>query len=349
MTLSYFQVPLFCIKMCDLEGDIESVGLLVDSTVQISYTGQVLGESVAEAIEKNYTSVKGVYSCVGCSILDILPFLGYRRSTLKNYLMDDNYRLLPYSEETIKEFNSLLTTISRGPGVCLVHEGDRLYGVLIDAHNKAQVLGPVTRVLPQNDAQGKNRNVLVVDADGTEQLSDTKSVNLDSCIKNGATVGVVSFDGFLLLQTFAENEAEGKEADLTLILSQGYVVLKGHHQVVWTRRQQSFLSADSEAEGTHEKFSLANCKQSQVGAKQIFVATSGLLMASKTKYSQADYLRLQQKPKMMMNLLGTHNAVLSYKAFRLCIATYDQHTFPFLPQKTLGQEEGGEENGTSSV
>lgn len=341
--------------MCDLEGDIETVGLLVDSTVQVTPTGQVLSEGMAAKDAEKCTLVKGVYSCLGCSTVDILPLLGYRRSTISSYLMDDSYPLLPYSELILKKFNFLSSTTPRGPDVCLVREGEHLFGVLIDAHNRAQVLGTVTRVLPQKkDVQGrkKKRNVVVVDADGTEQLSDSKSLNLDRCIKNGATVGVVSLDGFLLLQTptSADKETEkGKEANLTLILWQGYVVLKGH-QVVWTRRQQSFLSGDSETEGVDEtSLSPANCKHSQVDAKQIFVATSGLLMPEKAN-CEPDNLKLQQKPKMMMNLLGTHNAILSYKAFQLCIATYDQHTFPPLPQKAQeGQKEGGGGDGTTPV
>lgn len=346
--------------MCDLEGDIESVGLLLDTTVHISKTGRVFDE-VNLVDEKNFLTVKGVYSCIGCLVEDILPLVGYRRSSITDYLLVDKHnRLLPYNEETVKEFNEkLMFSIQRGPDVCLVKEGDRLFGVLIDHHNRAQVLGTVTRVLPVKEEEEteeatikkKMKNVLVVGADGSYQLSDSKTVNLDGIIKNGATVGVVSLDGFLLLQSAAADHSTESNSmpQLTLILSPGYLVLLKGHQIVWTRRQQQhpLLSAvDSETLLNGRSLS---CKHSQVGEKQIFVATAGLLLPSKMScveqqqqqhHPEPDYFKEQKKSEMVsLNLLGTHNALLNYEAFRLCIATYHQHTRPSVKTKEQGQED----------
>lgn len=285
--------------MCDLEGDIETVGLLVNDVVTISPTGQV-GPDRGHELPENYFEVKGVYSCVGCSVADILPLLGHDRSVTSNYVVNENY--IPYKEDQIKQFNELSP---RAPGVCLVKEGDKLVGVLIDSKNKARVLGSVSRVMPTTETLRK-KNVLLLDADGKEHVSESASIELDCLAESSnATVGIVSLNGFLLLQSTLDR------AQLTLILSGGYLVLQ-KRQVFWTRR-----CVDQLATGKTDA-----CKQSLVGEKEIFVVNMGVIMSAD---EAGDCSR--------MNLIGTHNAIINYQAFKRCIACYDIAQGSQLPTK----------------
>ena len=284
--------------MCDNKGDIETVGLLVDSVVFVSQFGLVGLDANGKNNDGHQNEVKGVYSCLGCSVADVLPMLGHDPAVTNNYVLNENY--IPYEEDLVKEFNQLGP---RAPGVCLVKQGDQLMGVLVDEQNNARVLGVVSNVIPQINHLEQKENVLLLSKDGHVQLTDSKTVDLDDLAETDAAVGLVSNDGFLLVQP------DRNSNELTLILQHGYLVAQDW-QVVWIRQAVDQIMAKSKSDVNEA----IRYKESQVRGNEIFVVNRGAIVQSND--GNKDQGR-------QLNLFGSHAAIVNYQAFKRCLSCFD--------------------------
>lgn len=271
--------------MCDLYGDIESQGLLIDCNVLVNESGHVIPDDQ----DCFGSEIKGVYECVSCSVKDVLPLIGHSYAAMSKLLRNDQF--LPFNTDVIKDLNEE----TRKPSCFLVKENDQLYGVVIADEDQASVVGIVKQVLPAGQ-DDQRKNVVMLNTDGQLMLTNTADIDMDEIIsETNAKLGVVSLDGYLLVK---QNDSE----DLTLILQQGYFILEDG-DVTWMRWNPTPVPVDTEQTEW--------VKLTKLRSKEIFVTNSGLIM--------------NEPGSKSMILISAHNAIVNYSAFRQCIACLDSY------------------------
>ena len=278
--------------MCDMYGDIETNGLLLDCTVMVSRFGQVGSD-----FDTTHTEVKGVYECVGCLAKDVLGLIGHERESIAKFIMNDNY--IPYNSELFKEYNLL---VPRPPGCYLVKENDQLCAVVIDEFNEANIIGVVSSVVPFTE-NGVKQNVVMIGPNGLVEMTSTTNINMDKIVlETNAKLGVVSLDGFLIVRS------DINCTNLTLILQHGYFILHDG-AVVWTRKSVE-PEINTEIDDTADQF--VKCKTTKLQSNEIFVTTGGAIMPKDSSVNE-------------MTLISSHNAIVDYNAFKQCIACLDRN------------------------
>ena len=275
--------------MCDIDGDIETKkGLLIEQQIQVNQFGQIISDKTLED-EQNYFKVCSVYSCIGCSVTDILPLVGHERKTLLSLLMDEHF--IPLNDEEDRRLK--LIQSKRLPGVVLIKENDHLLAALIDQNNKTTVMGVIRTVLPHLDHNGEKQNVLMFDHDNdgpVYKVTNSKCLDLDSIIMNQTKshLGVVSLGGYLVAALKQNDE-------LILLLQHSYMVSIGY-EIQWIRK-----TIESNIQKNGNKF---QCKESTVREHEILICNRGALIVQSSN---------------RLNLIGSPNAIVNYDPFRCCL------------------------------
>nr|XP_046914106.1 uncharacterized protein LOC124494877 isoform X1 [Dermatophagoides farinae] len=339
--------------MCDGDDEIGQ-GLYFDKTIFVNGKGQIRNDNMnVENDNNNWFELKNVHSCMGgLSIADILPLIGHDRDNLYRFMENDDQIILPPKTPSKSQQQNMtdihddddddddgdiidkLKKSSRPPGAYLVSDGNQLYGVtIVDDQNENFIYGPVTMIIPNVDGQ----NVLVIergklrDVDtnydeqhtikfGNFQLQTTNQINLDQILQNNdqnynVNVGIVSINGFLLI---AQNHLNFTE--FILILDGGYI-LTYDIQINWIRAnvdQQTIIMNDNQ----RQEQNVDPVKCTKIGHHEVFICLKGALVYANDDNhinhgdSSTSNHNDNQNRMMMMNLIGTNNAVINYDAFK---------------------------------